>query len=186
MIERYSRKELRSIWQDYNKYSIWLKIELAAAEAMEKYKIIPRGITKKIKSKSKINVKRILNIESKVKHDVIAFLTSITEKAGNDARYLHPINSHKFHQFIFNIKYANSLIRNYESFSFMNKEIKIENIYPSLGILRLKFLFTKLYKNNNNDLENIAIPEIILNFKSINFAIIILNISNLKIKRFYL
>ncbi len=89
MIERYSRKELRSIWQDYNKYSIWLKIELAAAEAMEKYKIIPRGITKKIKSKSKINVKRILNIESKVKHDVIAFLTSITEKVGNDARYLH-------------------------------------------------------------------------------------------------
>ena len=98
------------------------------------------------------------------------------QEVNNDARYLHPINSHKFHQFIFNIKYANSLIRNYESFSFMNKEIKIENIYPSLGILRLKFLFTKLYKNNNNDLENIAIPEIILNFKSINFTIIILNI----------
>jgi adenylosuccinate lyase len=89
MIERYSRKEIKNIWEDYNKYSIWLDIELAAAEAMEKFKIIPKGIVKKVKSKAKINVKRILQIEEKVKHDVIAFLTSITEKAGKEARYLH-------------------------------------------------------------------------------------------------
>ncbi|MDC0902928.1 adenylosuccinate lyase [Pelagibacteraceae bacterium] len=89
MIERYSRKELKVIWEDYNKYSIWLDIELAAAEAMEKLKIIPRGVVKKVRSKAKINVKRILDIEDKVKHDVIAFLTSITEKAGKEARYLH-------------------------------------------------------------------------------------------------
>ncbi|MFL2853053.1 MAG: adenylosuccinate lyase [Candidatus Pelagibacter sp.] len=89
MIERYSRKELKSIWEDYNKYSIWLDIELAAAEAMEKLKIIPRGVVKKIKLKANINVKRITDIENKVKHDVIAFLTSITEKAGKEARYLH-------------------------------------------------------------------------------------------------
>ena len=89
MIERYSRKEIKSIWEDKNKYSIWLEIELAAAEAMEKFKIIPRGVSKKVRSKAKINVNRILQIEDKVKHDVIAFLTSITEKAGKDARYLH-------------------------------------------------------------------------------------------------
>ena len=89
MIERYSRKEIKNIWEDYNKYSIWLNIELAAAEAMEKFKIIPRGVVKTVKSKARINVKRILQIEDKVKHDVIAFLTSITEKAGKDARYLH-------------------------------------------------------------------------------------------------
>ena len=89
MIERYSRKEIKNIWEDKNKYSIWLEIELAAAEAMEKLKVIPKGITKKIRSKSTINVKRILQIEEKVKHDVIAFLTSITEKVGKDARYLH-------------------------------------------------------------------------------------------------
>ena len=89
MIERYSRKEIKRIWEDYNKYSLWLDIELAAAESMEKLKIIPKGVVKKIKSKAKINVKRILQIEDKVKHDVIAFLTSITEKAGNEARYLH-------------------------------------------------------------------------------------------------
>ena len=89
MIERYSRKELKNIWEEYNKYSIWLDIELAAAEAMEKLKIIPKGVVKKVKSKAKINVKRILDIENKVKHDVIAFLTSITEKAGKEARHLH-------------------------------------------------------------------------------------------------
>ena len=89
MIERYSRKEIKSIWEDKNKYSIWLDIELAAAEAMEKLKIIPRGVSKRVRSKAKINVKRILQIEEKVKHDVIAFLTSITEKVGKEARYLH-------------------------------------------------------------------------------------------------
>ena len=89
MIERYSRKELKDIWEDHNKYSIWLDIELAATEAMEKLKLVPRGVAKKVRSKSKINVKRIHQIENKVKHDVIAFLTSITEKAGKEARYLH-------------------------------------------------------------------------------------------------
>ena len=89
MIERYSRKELKDIWSDYNKYSLWLKIEVAAAEAMEKYKIIPKGIAKKVQKKAKINTKRILEIEKKVKHDVIAFLTSVTEKVGKEARYLH-------------------------------------------------------------------------------------------------
>tara|TARA_B100001564_G_scaffold357522_1_gene373940 strand:+ start:94 stop:1389 length:1296 start_codon:yes stop_codon:yes gene_type:complete len=89
MIERYTRKEIKSIWEDYNRYSIWLDIELAAAEAMEKLKIIPKGVVKKVRSKAKINPKRILQIESKVKHDIIAFLTSITEKAGKEARHLH-------------------------------------------------------------------------------------------------
>ena len=89
MIERYSREELKSIWSEFNKYSLWLKIEIAAAEAMEKYKIIPKGVSKKVRRKAKINTKRILEIEKKVKHDVIAFLTSITEKVGKEAKYLH-------------------------------------------------------------------------------------------------
>ena len=89
MIERYSRTEIKSIWEDYNRYSIWLEIELAAAEAMEKLKIIPKGVVKKVRAKAKINPKRILQIEEKVKHDIIAFLTSITEKVGKEAKYLH-------------------------------------------------------------------------------------------------
>ena len=89
MISRYSRKELVNIWSEENKYNIWLDVEIAAAQAMEKYKIIPKGVSSVVKRKGKINVKRIHQIESKVKHDVIAFLTSITEKAGYNARYLH-------------------------------------------------------------------------------------------------
>ena len=89
MIERYSRKEIKNIWEDHNRYALWLKIELAAAEAMERLKIIPKGVVKQVRSKARINPKRILQIEAKVKHDIIAFLTSITEKAGADARYLH-------------------------------------------------------------------------------------------------
>jgi len=89
MIDRYSRKELKAIWSEENKYKIWLDIEVAAAEAMEKYKIIPKGVASAVKKKAKIKVKRIHNIEAKVKHDVIAFLTSITEQVGIKARYLH-------------------------------------------------------------------------------------------------
>ena len=57
MIERYSREELKNIWSDYNKYSLWLKIEVACAEAMEKYKIIPKGVSKQVRRKAKINTK---------------------------------------------------------------------------------------------------------------------------------
>ncbi len=89
MIQRYSRKELVKIWSEENKYKIWLDVEIAAAEAMEKYKIIPKGVASTVKKKAKIKVKRIHQIEEKVKHDVIAFLTSITEQAGIKARYLH-------------------------------------------------------------------------------------------------
>ena len=89
MIERYARKELKDIWLDKNRYEIWLKIEIAAAEAMEKLKIIPRGVVKRVKSKTKINTDRILKLEGQVRHDVIAFLTSITEKVGSKGSYLH-------------------------------------------------------------------------------------------------
>ncbi len=89
MIDRYSRKELKKIWDEKNKYQIWLDIEIAAAQAMEKLKLIPRGVAKKVRKKANINVDRIHKIESKVHHDVIAFLTSITEKVGPEGRFLH-------------------------------------------------------------------------------------------------
>ena len=89
MISRYSRKQLVQIWSEENKYKIWLDVEIAAAEAMEKYKIIPKGVSSRIRKKGRIKVNRIHDIEAKVKHDVIAFLTSITEQTGIKARYLH-------------------------------------------------------------------------------------------------
>ena len=89
MIERYSRKEIKEIWEEKNKYKIWLDIEIAATQAMEKLKLVPKGVSAKIKKKSTINVDRIHKIESKVHHDVIAFLTSITEKVGSEGKFLH-------------------------------------------------------------------------------------------------
>jgi len=89
MIPRYSRKEVAQIWEPMNKFKIWLDIEIYAAQAMEKYKIIPKGVAAKVRKKSKINIKRIDDIEKKTKHDVIAFLTSIAEKVGPEAKYLH-------------------------------------------------------------------------------------------------
>ncbi len=89
MIPRYTRKEMAQIWEPLNKFKIWLDIEIYAAEAMEKYKIIPKGIASKVKKKAKININRIDEIEKKTKHDVIAFLTSIAETVGPEAKYLH-------------------------------------------------------------------------------------------------
>ena len=89
MIPRYSRQEVAQIWEPMNKFKIWLDIEIFAAQAMEKYKIIPRGVATKVRKKSKINIKRINDIEKKTKHDVIAFLTSIAETVGPEAKYLH-------------------------------------------------------------------------------------------------
>jgi len=89
MIPRYSRNIVTSIWSQESKYQIWLDIEIYAAEAMEKYKIIPKGVAAKVRKKSKINVKRIDAIEKITKHDVIAFLTSIAEKVGPEAKFLH-------------------------------------------------------------------------------------------------
>jgi len=89
MIDRYTRKEIRKVWEEKNKYQIWLNIEVSAAQAMEKLKLIPRGVAVKVRKKANINVDRIHKIENKVHHDVIAFLTSITEKVGPEGRFLH-------------------------------------------------------------------------------------------------
>ncbi|MDA9604274.1 adenylosuccinate lyase [Candidatus Pelagibacter sp.] len=109
MIERYSRKQLTDIWSEENKYKIWLDVEVAAAEGMEKLGHIPRGVASRVKKKAKINVKRIHQIEGQVKHDVIAFLTSVTENVGIKARYLHQgMTSSDILDTSFNIQLAQS------------------------------------------------------------------------------
>ena len=65
MIERYSRKELKEIWSDYNRYTIWLEIEIAAAEAMEKLKIIPRGVSKAVKKRARLMLKEFYKLKKK-------------------------------------------------------------------------------------------------------------------------
>ena len=68
MIPRYSRAPMREVWSSRTKFQIWLDIELYACEAMEQYGTVPKGTSKKIKSKAKINEKRIDAIEREVKH----------------------------------------------------------------------------------------------------------------------
>lgn len=89
MIPRYSRKVLKDIWEDNNKFQIWLDLEILACEAMEKYGDIPKGTTAKIKKKAKFNVKEIDKIELKTKHDVIAFLTNVAKYVGPESRFIH-------------------------------------------------------------------------------------------------
>ncbi len=138
MISRYSRKELVSIWSEENKYKIWLDVEIAAAEAMEKYKIIPKGVASLVKRKGKIKVKRIHDIEAKVKHDVIAFLTSITEQTGQKARYLHQgMTSSDVLDTTLNIQLVQSgniLLRDIDKIlSVLKKQAKKYKLTPCIG-----------------------------------------------------
>ncbi len=90
MIERYSRKEMAQIWEPENKFKIWLNIELLALEAWSKIdKGISQDVVKTCQKKAKFDVARIDEIEAKVKHDVIAFLTNVNENIGPEARFLH-------------------------------------------------------------------------------------------------
>jgi adenylosuccinate lyase len=89
MIERYSLPEIAEIWSDKNRFSIWLKIEILATEALTNKGIVPKSSLETIKKKADFDVDRILEIEEEVKHDVIAFLTNVAEYVGEDARYIH-------------------------------------------------------------------------------------------------
>ena len=89
MIPRYSRKEMTSIWEEENKFNIWVDIEVAALEAMEKLKIVPEGTSAKVKEKASFDINRINEIEKEIKHDVLAFLTNLSENIGPESRFIH-------------------------------------------------------------------------------------------------
>src|SRR5574341_56855 len=89
MIERYTLPGMKAIWDLGHKYEIWLRVELLACEALEQEGTVPAGVAARIRRKAKIDPDRIAAIEKVVKHDVIAFLESLAELAGADARFLH-------------------------------------------------------------------------------------------------
>jgi adenylosuccinate lyase len=89
MIPRYSRPEMTAIWSPETRYSIWLEIETLAAEAMAELGMIPKEVPKAVRARGGFDVARIDEIEREVKHDVIAFLTSVAEHVGEEARFLH-------------------------------------------------------------------------------------------------
>ena len=89
MIPRYSREKMAAIWSQENKYAKWLDVEVAACEAMVKLGLAPAAAVDNIKAKAVINVARIDEIEAVTRHDVIAFVSSLTEVIGEDGRFIH-------------------------------------------------------------------------------------------------
>jgi len=89
MIERYTLPGMGAIWTEENKFQKWLDVEIAVCEAWTRLGQIPAPSLKKIKEKAGFSVDRIEEIERVVKHDVIAFLSAVAEKVGEEARYIH-------------------------------------------------------------------------------------------------
>jgi len=89
MIDRYTTEAMGRIWSDHNKYSTWLKVELAVTEVLCEDGIVPYEDLDIIKNKAQFSVDRILEIEAETHHDVIAFLTNLSENIGSSARFIH-------------------------------------------------------------------------------------------------
>lgn len=89
MIERYSRAEMSRIWEPENRYKKWLDIEIYACEAHAEMGAIPQDAVERITSRASFDIDRIDEIEKVVKHDVIAFLTSVADYIGDDSRFVH-------------------------------------------------------------------------------------------------
>ena len=90
MIDRYSREEVKKIWELEEKFNYYLKVELAVCEAYVKLGQVPQDAFNMIKEKASFSISRIDEIEKEVRHDVIAFLTNVNESVGQDlAKYIH-------------------------------------------------------------------------------------------------
>ena len=89
MIPRYTTKEMGKIWGDENKFAKWLEVEKAVALAQAELGMIPEKAAKDINTKSRFDIKKIEEIESKTHHDVIAFLTDVSSHLGDSSKYLH-------------------------------------------------------------------------------------------------
>jgi len=89
MIPRYARPEMTALWEAESRFSIWLEIETHAMDAMVKLGIVPEEAAKAVRERGGFDVDRIDEIEREVKHDVIAFLTSLSEHVGPEARFVH-------------------------------------------------------------------------------------------------
>lgn len=89
MIARYENPAMSGIWSDESRFRLWLEVETAVCQAYAETGVIPHQAVETIRSKARIDVRRILEIEAEVRHDVIAFLTAVGETVGDDARFIH-------------------------------------------------------------------------------------------------
>lgn len=89
MIERYCLPEMEGIWRDTNKFAIMLEIELLACEAHARLGRVPSAACRRMRAKARFSVPRILKIEKKTQHDIVAFVTDVSASIGADAQYFH-------------------------------------------------------------------------------------------------
>ncbi|PSP02696.1 MAG: adenylosuccinate lyase [Cyanobacteria bacterium SW_12_48_29] len=89
MIERYTLPEMGELWTDTYKLQTWLRVEIAVCEAQAELGYIPAEAAEEIKAKASFDPQRVLEIESEVRHDMIAFLTNVNEYVGDAGRYIH-------------------------------------------------------------------------------------------------
>jgi adenylosuccinate lyase len=89
MIERYTLPEMSALWTREAIFKTWLKVELAVLETQESMGLVPTGVTADVKAKARFDIDRIDVIEAEVRHDVIAFLTSVAESVGENSRFVH-------------------------------------------------------------------------------------------------
>ncbi len=89
MIPRYSRPDMKAIWEPETRFQIWLEIEAHACDAMAKLGVVPKDAAQAIWERGAFEIDRIDEIERETKHDVIAFLTNVAEHVGDEARFLH-------------------------------------------------------------------------------------------------
>jgi len=89
MIERYRREGMSALFEDDARFRVWLEVELAVTQAMERRGDVPRGVTARIRERAVVDPRRIDELEATLRHDVIAFLTQVGETVGADSRHLH-------------------------------------------------------------------------------------------------
>jgi adenylosuccinate lyase len=91
LIPRYTRPEMGRVWSDENKFQKWLDVELAATDALAEAGVLPREAAAKLRERARLDVARINEVESRVRHDVIAFTVAVQESVADPeaARWLH-------------------------------------------------------------------------------------------------
>jgi len=89
MVERYAREEMKALWSEKSKFDAWLEVELAATKAWNRLGLVPDSDCEKIVKNARFDIDRVNEIELETKHDVIAFLTSVSESLGEESRWLH-------------------------------------------------------------------------------------------------
>ena len=95
MIERYTTPEMKHLWGETRKYQVWLDVELAATQAWEDLDEVPAGTAARIRETLQRQplddafAARVAEIEAQTRHDIVAFTRALTERVGDEAKYIH-------------------------------------------------------------------------------------------------